>query len=73
LSLCEQKQKAKRQKKKILFHIKLFLTGHFGKCPLKTKHEILRNALVPLIRYEVAIDDAIESLILIQNVIRPEN
>jgi hypothetical protein len=49
------------------------LTGHFGKCPLKTKHKILRNALVALIRYKVAVDDAVESFILIQNVIRPEN
>jgi hypothetical protein len=49
------------------------LTGHFGKCPLKAKHEILSDPLVALVRYEIAVDDAVEPLVLIQYIICPEN
>jgi hypothetical protein len=65
LSFCNE-SKSKKPKTKNISSYKLFLAGHFGKCPLKTKHEILGDSLVALIRYEIAVDDAVESLVLIQ-------
>jgi hypothetical protein len=49
------------------------LAWHFSKCPLKTNHEILSDPLVALVRDKIAIDDAVEALVLIQYVICPEN
>jgi len=42
------------------------LAGHFAKCPLKTKHEILSDSLVALVRHKIAVDDAVEPFVLIQ-------
>jgi hypothetical protein len=40
---------------------------------LKCQHKIPGDALIPLVCYKIAVNDAIETFVLVQYIVSPEN